>query len=514
VKLHARIALGLVAAGLIAAVVYTYLWPQIEAQRQIDTSDARGTKGRIVIGVDNWIGYFPLCSLEMRKRMRAQGYVLQCEDDKADYAGRFAGLRDGRLQFAVTTVDAYLLGGGAAGFPGALVAVIDESKGGDAIVAWSDRLDSFDALKRSASARIAFTPSSPSEYLLRAAAVHFDLPQVRDAHGPWRVETDGSPEALARLLDHKVDAAVLWEPDVTRALATKGIGKLLSTAQTERLIVDALVASRAVMQQDPDMVRSLLTTYFAVVRHYLDAPDALIHDVTAETKLSADQVRPMLAGVAWADLVDNVQTWFGATVASSGMVDVLSSTGRVLIDSGAVGRDPLPEGDPYRILNREFVQAAFSTAAAGVPAEGGAVSTTVDQHFTALSAAQWDGLREIGTLKAMNVSFQSGTSELSYDGKLAVDRMMDVLRHYPSFRIRVLGHTGLNGDPQVNRQLSLERADSVARYMNVTYRIDPNRLQIIGLGSSRPLAQGAAESDRAYQYRLPRVEVVLLADGL
>ena len=61
-----------------------------EARAQIDTTDARGTKGRIAIGVDNWVGYFPLCSDEMRKRMRTAGYVLQCEDDKADYPKRFA----------------------------------------------------------------------------------------------------------------------------------------------------------------------------------------------------------------------------------------------------------------------------------------------------------------------------------------------------------------------------------------------------------------------------------------
>ena len=37
-----------------------------------------------MIGVDNWIGYFPLCSGEMRKRMRTARDVTVCEDDKAD----------------------------------------------------------------------------------------------------------------------------------------------------------------------------------------------------------------------------------------------------------------------------------------------------------------------------------------------------------------------------------------------------------------------------------------------
>lgn len=513
-NIHARVAVGLIVVGALAAVGYKLLWPRFEAQLQIETSDARGTKGRIVIGVDNWVGYYPLCSSEMRKRMRTAGYVLHCEDDQANYAKRFDDLRAGRIQFAVSTVDAYLINGQASGFPGAIVSVIDESKGGDAIVAWTDKLASLDALKRSPSTTIAFTPGSPSEHLLRAATVHFDLPQMRAGERSWRVETDGSPAALKQLLARKVDAAVLWEPDVTRALATQGVGKLLSTADTKRLIVDVLLASRSVMQQDPDMVRALLGTYFAVIRHYHDDPEALARDITADTDLAIEQVRPMLAGVAWTGLADNFHAWFGATPETSGIVDVVAGTLRVLVDSGAIAGDPLPDRDPYRILNREFVQTAFTTAATGQLAAAGAGPIAVDQRFKELSDAQWASLREVGTLKALNVSFQSGTADLSYDGKLEVDRMMDVLRHYPTFRIRVRGHTGLNGDPEVNRQLSIERADAVGRYMNVTYNVDPQRIQIVGLGAAQPLPRLPGESDRAYQYRLPRVEVVLLSDAL
>ena len=92
-NVHVKIAAALVVLGLLAAAGYKYLWPRFEARAQIDTTDARGTKGRIAIGVDNWVGYFPLCSDEMRKRMRTAGYVLHCEDDKADYPKRFANVK-------------------------------------------------------------------------------------------------------------------------------------------------------------------------------------------------------------------------------------------------------------------------------------------------------------------------------------------------------------------------------------------------------------------------------------
>jgi outer membrane protein OmpA-like peptidoglycan-associated protein len=512
VNIHVKIAAALVVVGILIGAGFKFIWPLFEARAQIDTTDARGTKGRIAIGVDNWIGYFPLCSDEMRKRMRAAGYVLVCDDDKADYPKRFANLKSNTLQFAVATVDAYLINGPAAGFPGAIVAVIDESKGGDAIVAWKDKVASLDALKAAKVPSIAFTPGSPSEHLLRSAAVHFDVAALR-GKGPWRIETNGSPEALKRLLDRKADAAVVWEPDVTRALATAGVIKLLSTAETQRLIIDVLVASRTVLQQDPEMIKTLLVTYFDVVRHYSEQPDNLASDVALETKVPMAQVKPMLAGVAWTGLTDNFEVWLGTKPNSNGMADVIRSTLRILTETGALAGDPLPDQDPYRIINSNFIGAAFTATATGMQrgADGGAAR--LDQHFSEMADSDWQRLREIGTLKALNVSFQSGTADLSYDGKTEIDGMMDILRHYPAFRIRVRGHTAQSGDPELNRKLSLDRAEAVARYMNVTYNVDPNRIKVIGMGSSQPLPPLPNESDRAYQYRLPRVEVSLLADA-
>jgi outer membrane protein OmpA-like peptidoglycan-associated protein/ABC-type nitrate/sulfonate/bicarbonate transport system substrate-binding protein len=514
VNVHVKIAAALVALGVALALAYKYVWPIVETRMDIATTDARATKGRIVIGVDNWIGYFPLCSDEMRKRMRTAGYVLRCDDDKADYAKRLANLRSGQLQFAVATVDAFVINGPASGFPGAIVAVIDESKGGDAIVAWKDKAASLDALKAAQTPTIAFTPASPSEHLLRAAAVHFDVPALRTGKGAWRIETNGSPEALKRLLEHKTDAAVVWEPDVTRALATDGVVKLLSTADTQRLIVDVLIAGRSVLQQNPEMVKTLLTTYFEVARHYREHPDVLAKDVAAETKVSMEQVKTMLAGVAMAGLTDNFQIWLGTTPETNGMVDVIQSTVRILTETGAFASDPLPDKDPYRIINSQFIGSVFTLTATGGQPTATLASAALDQRFKELSDEEWSRLREVGTLKALSVSFQSGTADLSYDGKTEIDRTMDVLRHYPTFRVRVRGHTAESGDPEQNKLLSLERAEAVARYLNVTYNVDPNRIKVVGMGSSQPLPRLPNESDRAYQYRLPRVEVSLLADAL
>jgi outer membrane protein OmpA-like peptidoglycan-associated protein len=511
-NVHVKAALAIVFLGLIAIGAAKYGWPILQERAQLASSDARDTKGRLAIGVDNWIGYFPLCSGALQKRMRAAGYLLVCEDDKADYAARMQRLKDGALQFAVATVDAYLLNGAAKGYPGTIVAVLDESKGGDAIVAWKARVANLDALKRARGVKVAFTPNSPSEHLLRATAVHFDVAEWR-SKGAWRVEADGSPDALKKLQARQAEVAVLWEPDVTRALADPGLVKLLGTEDTRGLIVDVLLVNRAFSVKEPAAVTVLLTHYFQVLKELRDDAQRLEREVAEATRLPAASVKRLLAGVSWASLSDNHQTWLGSAAGGEALVDAIQATVRILVDAGEFKASPLPDQDPYRILNRQFVSGVYLSALTGQKTDQ-ASAPSLERKFAPLSDAGWAALKEVGTLKAVPVLFQSGTADLSQEGKLELDRAMTTLAHYPNFRVVVKGHTGTRGDAEENRRLSEERAESVARYLNVTYNIDRNRLRVLGVGGEQPLARDPQESERAWAFRLPRVELSLVAETL
>lgn len=516
-NLHVRIVLAVLVVGAVLIGIVRFVVPILSDSQQRETSDARGTKGRMVIGVDNWIGYFPLCSGEMRKRMRRSGYVLVCEDDQANYPERMRRLRKGDIQLAVATVDSYVLNGAAERYPGAVVAVIDESKGGDAMLAWGDRVDSLDALKQASSnLKVAFTPQSPSEHLLKSIAVHFDIPVLRQRHGDWRVESDGSEAALKALLDKQVDVAVLWEPDVNRALETKGIVKLMGSEDTRRLIVDILIVNREYSQDNPDAVKTLLVQYFRTLKYYRDNDDKLVSEVADSTDVSEKQAEAMLEGVSWTGLTDNALFWYGlggfGSGSEEGLVDTIEGVVEVLVDNGDLKRNPIPDEDPYRLTNSSFIELLYQKGSSF--AEKAGTSGPGDQApaFSALSAKQWQKLREVGTLKIRPILYQSGTSDLTYEGKTELDRAVKYLEHYPNFRVVVKGHTGLRGDKAQNRILSQERADAVKRYLDVTHDIQPNRLRSIGSGSDKPLPRLPGESNRAYGYRLPRVELVLVAD--
>ena len=516
---HVKTFIIILVLGVVGILGVKFLLPVWQEQEHKATSDAVATKGSIAVGVDNWIGYFPLCSDDMSRAMRHTGYVYSCEEDAADYRERFRRVKAGELQFAVATVDSYLLAGKEFGYPATIVAVIDESKGGDAIVAHSSKVKNLEALKSTSGLRVAYTPASPSEHLLKAIGSHFDIPQFRPSGGGKRIETDGSTDALKRLLDDEADLAVLWEPDVSRALSEPGIVKLIGSEDTERLIVDILLVNRDFSRDHPEAVSVLLENYFKVRGVFADDSQRLRKQVREKTGLDATQVDAMLDGVSWATLNENGAVWFDAAnagpFAEEGLVDAIQSAARILVEAGDFSDNPLPDGDPYRITNRKFITDILEGqggSSAG-SASDGASGNLLERKFSPLDADGWARLKEVGTLKVKPIAFQSGTASLSYDGKLELDQVVERLKHYPNFRLLVKGHTGVRGDANANRALSQERAEAVSRYMMVTYNLDVNRVATIGYGGSQPLTKKPGESDRAWGYRLPRVELALLGEA-
>ena len=514
-------ALLIVVVVAFGAVGVKLILPYFEKSQQRATTDATRTKGKIVVALDNWVGYFILRSPEMESAMRRAGYILVCEDDQADYGHRMDRLKDDDIDFAVATVDSFILNAAPRNYPGAIVMVIDESKGGDAILARRDRVASLDALKGSTDVRVAFTPNSPSHHLAKAAADHFNVPELLP-RGNLRIETNGSHKALTKLLAGQTDVAICWEPDVSRALADKGIIKLLGTEDTERLIVDVLVAGRKTLQKKPEVIQLLINTYFRVLKKYRQDPALLSRHVQKETDLPAATVETMLKGVQWANFNANCEKWFGISVpgqfADEGLVDTITASARILQDAGDFSSSPIPDDDPYRLTNSNFLEALFTKGASGTftvvsggSADAAAVNT-LSAPFSPLDQQHWDALKEVGTLKVDPIVFQQGTTELDLIAKKVVDQAVDRLKHYPNFRIVIKGHTDVRGDAQQNKMLSRDRADAVARYLQVVYNVDPNRLHVLGIGGSEPLPQNAGETRRAWMYRLPRVELVLVRE--
>lgn len=100
-----------------------------------------------------------------------------------------------------------------------------------------------------------------------------------------------------------------------------------------------------------------------------------------------------------------------------------------------------------------------------------------------------------------NVTFASGQDALNSNFFPVLDSVSIILNKYPQTLLDVDGHTDSVGDDASNQALSERRAVSVARYLN-SRQVDSRRLQIIGFGETRPVADNNTDQGRALNRRV------------
>lgn len=114
------------------------------------------------------------------------------------------------------------------------------------------------------------------------------------------------------------------------------------------------------------------------------------------------------------------------------------------------------------------------------------------------------------------VLFGFGEDDLTPKGLDAAREIAELLTQYPDYRIRVEGHTddrtigpSLKDKVETNWELSALRASTIVRYLIDNLFVDPARIQAVGYGQFRPIADNATEEGRA---KNRRVEVVIFQD--
>jgi OOP family OmpA-OmpF porin len=98
------------------------------------------------------------------------------------------------------------------------------------------------------------------------------------------------------------------------------------------------------------------------------------------------------------------------------------------------------------------------------------------------------------------INFKTGSAEILAGSYAILDRAIKVLQDYPDVALEISGHTDNRGKADYNRDLSQRRADSVKTYF-IQRGISSSRLQSIGYGPTRPIADNRSQSGRATNRR-------------
>jgi outer membrane protein OmpA-like peptidoglycan-associated protein len=97
--------------------------------------------------------------------------------------------------------------------------------------------------------------------------------------------------------------------------------------------------------------------------------------------------------------------------------------------------------------------------------------------------------------------FEQGQVLLLPAVRASLDTLAQMLTRYPALRLEVQGHTDNQGNPILNQQLSMRRAEAVCQYLS-TRGVAPARLSPLGLGGTQPVADNNLPAERPRNRRV------------
>lgn len=467
-------------------------------------SECKGLLGRpLRVGVVSWPGYAggivanngfkPNEDCIYYKQHNLCVEFVMMEDIDARAKAFAHGGREG-VDIVWSTVDFWaneLPGFLRSGVKAKAIMQVDWSRGGDAIVV-DDSIQSVEDLYKK---RIALALFTPSHWLLESSLQGSRLDEAKQTEIVRALVGKGaSPDARADFVARRVDAAVVWEPDVSSALLHRPRSHvLLSTAQANKLIADVMVAREDFIRAHPDVIQAFIEGW--VVDGTVQAnrdPEAVVRLLMANEPLyrdlGPDVTKENLAKVKWAGPADNLEMFDLDNQDPSPMFDeIFTHAGKSWVARGYIPA----RVEPAAAKDDRFIRKICD-------------SLHLERSPSALPATQPPAVASNAPVetKLVTVNFAVGSAALDDRARREVDdQIAFVAEAFSGAYLRVEGNTDNVGDIEANRALSKRRAEAVVRYLVTRHHLPERQFFASGNGPDKPIAGNDTAAGRAMNRR-------------
>jgi NitT/TauT family transport system substrate-binding protein len=231
----------------------------------------------IKLGMSTWLGYAPLYLAKEKGFFKKQGVDVEVLviESPADRRAAFAA---DKIQGMATTVDTHVMTAAAENpIPVKQVLALDDSHGGDGIVAKKEIKTIKDLKGKTVAAQ------------LGAGASYFWLNYVLAQNGMKLADLKAidmkAGDAGAAFVAGKIDAAVTWEPWLSKAKETPFGHVLLSSDKTPGIIVDSLAFKPDFLKKQGADVKKIVAAWYEAVKFAAENPkeaDAIMAKFTGQ----------------------------------------------------------------------------------------------------------------------------------------------------------------------------------------------------------------------------------------
>jgi len=313
---HRKLALALIIAAVLGTAALSLVYE--------DWSFLSRARPPLRVAVDVWVGFAPLYLAQDRGYFKARGVEVELKKMKGAQEIR-AALAAGKIDGQTTSLDTILMQVDQ-GIPSVAVLLLDRSQGGDGIVARA-------GVRTVAGLRgktVAYQPATPSHFFL---AYHLFKAGMKLTDVKGRKMDSG--DAGAAFMAGKVDAAVTWEPWLTRASTGADSHLLVSSAVPETVIVDVLAFRPGVLRDRGKEVRAVVAAWNDAVKYWQKNPAAANKIMAAHYGLKTAEFTDMISGLRFLDREQNLKL-MGSLDSPGPMLDLVSTINKIFLKNRVI----------------------------------------------------------------------------------------------------------------------------------------------------------------------------------
>ncbi|MFZ2753743.1 MAG: phosphate ABC transporter substrate-binding/OmpA family protein [Lysobacteraceae bacterium] len=369
------------------------------------------------------------------------------------------------------------------------VMIVDNTRGADAIIARDPAIRSVEDLAGKKLALLQFTPS----HGMSIDAIDNSALSARKKQSieyVYIAAEDGLAGVRAALESGSVDAAALWDPDLSLALrATRG-HVVYSTKTASNLIFDVMVCDQRVLNdpQGRDAVQKFVNGWMKgvdVAKANPDqAVDALVKTEEFFTLLAKDEGKPFVKSLfdnlLWTGVADNARI-LGMSGGTNHYERVYQRFDQIYRAAGALANPKSPVIAPQDSFDTRFIRTLYDASTAA--------QAEAKQVETYTTAAREEAVQAPATVtKPVIVNFNTGQAALTKRAEKIIDTdMVPFIENNGSAYFEISGNTDSTGNAAINNRLSQARADAVVEYLVRQWEFPRERFKIVGNGSNKPL---------------------------
>lgn len=270
------------------------------SKENASTSSSGDAGNEIIIGQSSWIGFAPFYIAEDKGFFKDHGVnvKIQSIESKADSKSALAA---NKIQGVSTTADTHVVNA-SAGIDIAQVLALDTSSGGDGIIAKKE-YPTIESLKGK---KIALDTTGGADFFWFQYLLHQKGMSLKD----FDVQNMAAGDAGAAFISGKVDAAITWQPWLSKAANTDFGHTIMDSKQTPGIIVDTFAMRKDFIEAHPDAVKGIVAAWYDSINFLKEHPDEATDILAKHLGEKPENVKKELNDVTFYDEAGN-KAYFG-----------------------------------------------------------------------------------------------------------------------------------------------------------------------------------------------------------